>query len=49
MATVLILTFGSRGDVQPFVALGAALKARGHDVTLSTGRGFDDLIAAHSA
>ena len=46
MATVLILTFGSRGDVQPFVALGAALKARGHDVTLSTGRGFDDLIAA---
>lgn len=46
MATILILTFGSRGDVQPFVALGAALTARGHDVTLSTGQGFDDLIAA---
>lgn len=47
MARILILTFGSRGDVQPFVALGAALAARGHDVTLSTGQGFDDLIAAH--
>ena len=46
MARILILTFGSRGDVQPFAALGAALTARGHDVTLSTGQGFDDLIAA---
>lgn len=46
MAKILILTFGSRGDVQPFVALGAALSARGHDVTLSTGQGFHELIAA---
>ena len=47
LATVLILTLGSRGDVQPYVALGAVLAARGHAVTLSTGQGFDDLIAAH--
>ncbi|MGP1253288.1 MAG: glycosyltransferase [Kiloniellales bacterium] len=47
MAKVLILTLGSRGDVQPYVALGAALMARGHQVTLSTGQGFDDLIAAY--
>ena len=44
---ILILTLGSRGDVQPFVALGAALRDVGHAVTLSTGRGFDDLIVAH--
>lgn len=43
---VLILTLGSRGDVQPFVALGTALRARGHDVTLSTGRGFEAMIEA---
>ena len=47
MAKVLILTLGSRGDVQPYVALGAALVGRGHRVTLSTGQGFDDLIAEH--
>ena len=43
---ILILTLGSRGDVQPYAALGAALKARGHDVTLATGQGFEDMIEA---
>lgn len=43
---VLILTLGSRGDVQPYVALGRALTARGHRVTLSTGRGFESMIEA---
>jgi len=44
---ILILTMGTRGDVQPYVALGRALRARGHEVTVSTGSGFDDLIEAH--
>ena len=44
---ILLLTLGSRGDVQPYVALGAVLKARGHYVTLSTGKGFDPLIESH--
>lgn len=44
---ILIFTFGSRGDVQPFVALGAALRKCGHTVTLSTGQGFDEMIEAH--
>lgn len=44
---ILIFTFGSRGDVQPYVALGAALRNSGHTVTLSTGQGFDDMIEAH--
>ena len=46
MARVLILTFGSRGDVQPFVALGAVLAQRGHEVTVCTGQGFDELITS---
>lgn len=41
------MTLGSRGDVQPYVAFGVALKARGHEVAITTGRGFDDLIEAH--
>lgn len=44
---ILISTFGTRGDVQPYVALGVALRAMGHDVTVSTGQGFDDMIAAY--
>lgn len=42
---VAILTLGTRGDVQPYVALGAGLKEAGHGVTLVTGKGFDGLVA----
>ena len=38
---VTILTIGSRGDVQPFVALGVGLRDAGHKVTLATGKGFE--------
>jgi len=31
---VALLTLGTRGDVQPFIALGKALKACGHNVVL---------------
>lgn len=44
---VLVLTLGSRGDVEPFAALGVALKARGHAVTLATAKGYDDLLSRH--
>jgi sterol 3beta-glucosyltransferase len=44
---ILLLSFGSRGDVQPFVALGVALQARGHDVAVSTGAGFEDMITTN--
>lgn len=33
---VLLITIGSAGDVHPFVALGAALRRRGHAVALAT-------------
>ena len=41
---VFILTLGSRGDVQPFVALGRGLKAAGHEVTLATSASFESFI-----
>jgi sterol 3beta-glucosyltransferase len=33
---ITILTVGSRGDVQPYLALGRGLRAAGHEVTLAT-------------
>ncbi|MEM0980439.1 MAG: glycosyltransferase [Cyanobacteria bacterium P01_H01_bin.58] len=44
---VLILTLGSRGDVQPYVALGKGLKARGHKVTLCTSARFESFVTEH--
>ena len=41
---VLIVTLGSRGDVQPYVALGQGLKAAGHDVTVCTSTLFQAFI-----
>lgn len=41
---ITILTIGTQGDVQPFVALGTGLKDAGHEVTIVTGRGFEALI-----
>ncbi|HWM00954.1 MAG TPA: nucleotide disphospho-sugar-binding domain-containing protein [Actinophytocola sp.] len=37
---ISLVTIGSRGDIQPFVALGASLKSRGHDVTFATTADF---------
>jgi rhamnosyltransferase subunit B len=41
---VLLPTIGSAGDVHPVVALGLALKARGHHVTIVTNPFFQELI-----
>jgi sterol 3beta-glucosyltransferase len=38
---IAILTIGSRGDVQPYVALGVAPKSAGHTVTLAALPGGD--------
>jgi len=42
-----VLTVGSRGDVQPFVALAAGLRASGHDAVLAAPAMFGDLAAGH--
>src|SRR3712207_374407 len=44
---ITILTIGSRGDVQPFIALGVGLKEAGHKVTLATGKGFEAFVTEH--
>ncbi|QAT83370.1 glycosyl transferase family protein [Corallococcus coralloides] len=44
---VLISTYGTRGDVQPFVALAKALKAHGHVVALCTPTGFRGMVERH--
>lgn len=41
---VLLFGFGSRGDVQPFVALGKGLKAAGYDVAVAAGINFRTLV-----
>lgn len=41
---ITLLTVGTRGDVQPYVALGLGLKEAGHDVRLATHEVFKELI-----
>lgn len=44
MATIAILCVGSRGDVQPYVALANELSSRGHSVTVATHATFRELV-----
>ncbi len=44
---IAIVAMGSRGDVQPYVALGKALKAAGHEVRLVTHENFETLVTSH--
>ncbi|TDP47224.1 glycosyltransferase [Zavarzinia compransoris] len=41
---ITILAVGTHGDVRPFIALSHGLQARGHEVTITTGRNFEGLI-----
>ncbi len=41
---VLLPTLGSSGDVHPFIALGVALRARGHQATILTNPYFQTLV-----
>lgn len=44
---VAIIASGSRGDVQPHVALGLGLKRAGHAVRVVTSRDFEELVTSH--
>lgn len=44
---ITILTFGSRGDVQPFLPLSLGLISRGHKVTLAAPARFKSLVEEH--
>lgn len=44
---IAISTIGSHGDVQPFVALGVALRKRGHSVILGASSNFEGFITGN--
>ena len=45
---VTVIAPGSRGDVQPYVALGKGLKEAGHTVRVLATQDFQDLVTAHA-
>ena len=45
--TITIIAPGSRGDVQPYVALGVGLKDTGHTVRILTAQDFHDLVTMY--
>ncbi len=44
---ITVLTAGSRGDTQPYIALGLALKKAGHSVRIATFENYADFVMAH--
>ena len=44
---ILIAALGTRGDVQPMIALGRGLKSAGHDITMIAGTNFAEWVAGH--
>lgn len=45
---ICFLTLGTRGDVQPYLALAKELNRRGHQSLIATGRSFEHLIEAEN-
>ncbi len=45
---VLLVSMGSAGDLLPFIALGQALRGRGHDVTVLSNGYFRDVVEKES-
>jgi sterol 3beta-glucosyltransferase len=44
---ILIIAMGSRGDIQPYIALGKGLKAAGHFVRLMSHENFERLVSSY--
>jgi hypothetical protein len=45
MARIVITTFGSTGDLNPFIALGLALRSNGHDVLFAVEANFQQQVS----
>ena len=45
---ITMLTYGSRGDVQPFIALARELQKNGHDVKLAAPHRFADFVGVYN-
>jgi rhamnosyltransferase subunit B len=46
MARILLATFGSLGDLHPYIAVGQALRARGHQARIATSSDYRANVAA---
>ncbi|MBX3015112.1 MAG: glycosyltransferase family 1 protein [Caldilineaceae bacterium] len=44
---IFLSTMGTRGDIQPFIALGQGLQRAGHQVTLCTAEGYRSFVEEH--
>jgi UDP:flavonoid glycosyltransferase YjiC (YdhE family) len=44
-ARIVLTTFGSLGDLHPFLAIGLGLRARGHEVVVATSETYRDAVA----
>lgn len=44
---IVIFTLGSRGDVQPYIALGKEAIKKGHSAIICTGKTFESLVLSH--
>ena len=44
---ITIVTIGSRGDVQPYIALGLGLQACGHKVKLASFKPFEKFVTGY--
>jgi sterol 3beta-glucosyltransferase len=44
---ITILAAGTRGDIQPYIALGMEIKKAGHDVRVATFKNFEDFVTRH--
>jgi sterol 3beta-glucosyltransferase len=47
MKRILFTSYGTRGDIQPFIALGKALKKDGYEVSICACEGFRGFIEEH--
>ena len=44
---VILASVGTDGDIFPYVGIGAALRDRGHDVTLLASEHYESLATSH--
>lgn len=44
---IIILSIGTRGDVQPYIALGIRLQSEGHQVTIATHQEFQEFVCSY--
>src|SRR3954469_21836807 len=44
---IALVTIGTQGDVQPYLALAMALKDRGYSIVLGASEEFEDMVTSH--